>query len=115
MILPIVFLENCAKIGSYRESNGIINRGYIFEEDLEMKKRVLALVAVLAFSGVLAVGCGNKKKETEAPATEAVTTEAAATEAETTEAAATEAEETEAQTTEAAATEAETTEAATEA
>ena len=69
-----------------------------------MKKRMLALAAVVAACGIMAVGCGSKPKETEAP----TTTEAAAeTEAATTEAAA----ETEAATTEAA--EEETTEAAT--
>lgn len=89
---------------------------HLSEEDNHMKKRIFAVAAVVALAGVMMVGCGSKKKETEAPATEAVT-EAAATEAETTEAAATEAETTEAaateaETTEAAATEAETTEAA---
>ena len=67
-----------------------------------MKKKVMALVMVAAMASMMVVGCGSKKKETEA-----VTTEAA-TEAATTEAA------TEAATTEAA-TEATTTEAATEA
>lgn len=53
-----------------------------------MKKRMLALMAVLALTGVVAVGCGGAKKETEAPATEAAAeTEAAATEAAETDAA----------------------------
>ena len=61
-----------------------------------MKKRMLALAAVVAACGIMAVGCGSKPKETEAPATtEAATTEAAveteAAEEETTEAATTEA------------------------
>ena len=80
-----------------------------------MKKRMLALAAILALTGVVTVGCGGSDKETEAPATEAVTTEAATTEA-ATEEETTEAEtetETEEETTEAA-TEEETTEAETE-
>ncbi|MDO4523444.1 MAG: sugar ABC transporter substrate-binding protein, partial [Eubacteriales bacterium] len=52
-----------------------------------MKKKVLALMTVVALAGVMMVGCGAKKTETEAPATEAAATEAvteaAATEAET--------------------------------
>ncbi len=39
-----------------------------------MKKRMLALAAVVAACGIMAVGCASKPKETEAPAT----TEAAA-------------------------------------
>ena len=53
-----------------------------------MKKKLLALTAVVALTGVVMVGCGSKTKETEA-ATEAVTTAVtetteAATEAATT-------------------------------
>ena len=38
-----------------------------------MKKKLLALTAVVALAGVVMVGCGSKTKETEA-ATEAATT-----------------------------------------
>ena len=38
-----------------------------------MKKKLLALTAVVALAGVVMVGCGSSKKETEA-ATEAATT-----------------------------------------
>ena len=53
-----------------------------------MKKKLLALTAVVALAGVVMVGCGSSKKETEA-ATEAATTAVteateAASEAETT-------------------------------
>ena len=56
-----------------------------------MKKKLLALTAVVALAGVVMVGCGSSKKETEA-ATEAATTAVteateAASEAATTEAA----------------------------
>ena len=61
------------------------------EEDFEMKKRnVVTLLAVAAVVGMVAVGCGSKDAETEAPAaTTEATTEAttdAPAEAETTEA-----------------------------
>ena len=84
------------------------------EEEISMKKKVISLMAVMALAGALAVGCGEKAKETEAKTeakTEAAETEAAQTEAKT-EAAATEAAQTEAAETEAAATEAAETEAA---
>ena len=45
-----------------------------------MKKKLLALTAVVALAGVVMVGCGSSKKETEAAteaASEAATTEAA--------------------------------------
>ena len=84
---------------------------YKIKEDTYMKDARKLLAVLLAGTMTLSLaGCGGSKKETEAPATEAVT-EAAATEAATTEAA-TEEETTEAATTEAA-TEEETTEAAT--
>ena len=73
------------------------------EEEISMKKKVISLMAVMALAGALAVGCGEKAKETEAKTeatteakTEAAATEAAQTEAAETEAAATEAAETEA-------------------
>lgn len=71
------------------------------------KKNVVALLAVAAVVGMVAVGCGNKKTETEAPAATTEATTEAKTEAETTEAP------TEVETTEAPAddAEAETTEA----
>lgn len=49
-----------------------------FEEDFEMKKRnVVTLLAVAAVVGMVAVGCGSKDAETEAPAaTTEATTEA---------------------------------------
>lgn len=54
------------------------------------KKNVVALLAVAAVVGMVAVGCGNKKAETDAPAaTTEATTEAttdAPAEAETTDA-----------------------------
>ena len=52
-----------------------------------MKKRVIAILAVMALAGTMMVGCGSKKTETEAPATETT----AVTEAPTEAAAATEA------------------------
>jgi hypothetical protein len=111
MIISIVIFLKYAKISNeYIKEQQKISAG-MFEEEFKMKKRMLALAAVVAACGIMAVGCASKPKETEAPATEVATTEAAAeTEAATTEAAA----ETEAATTEAAAeTEAATTEAAT--
>lgn len=76
------------------------------EEDIKMKKKALALMAVVGVVAMMAVGCGSSSKETEAATTEAATeaaSEEAASEEETTEAA-------EADTTEAASEE-ETTEA----
>lgn len=64
-----------------------------FEEDFEMKKRnVVTLLAVAAVVGMMAVGCGSKKAETEAPAATTEATTEAPAEAETTEAAADETE-----------------------
>lgn len=57
------------------------------EEDFEMKKRnVVTLLAVAAVVGMVAVGCGSKDAETEAPAATTEATTDAPAEAETTEA-----------------------------
>lgn len=77
-----------------------------YEEETNMKKKVLGLLSVMALAGALAVGCGSSDAGTTEAAstavTEAASTEAVTTEATTTEAAATEAAATEAATTEAA-------------
>ena len=61
-----------------------------------MKKKLFGFMAVMALTGALVTGCGNKADETETAATTPVATEAAPTEAVETEAVETEAVETEA-------------------
>ena len=77
----IEFSEKSGRIAS------VLKKSTHKEEEFIMKKKLLALTAVVALAGVVMVGCGNKK-ETEA-ATEAATTAVteateAASEAETT-------------------------------
>ena len=59
-----------------------------------MKKKLFGFMAVMALTGALVTGCGNKADETETAATTPVATEAAPTEAVETEAVETEAVET---------------------
>ena len=78
----IEFSEKSGRIAS------VLKKSTDKEEEIIMKKKLLALTAVVALAGVVMVGCGSSKKETEA-ATEAATTAVteateAASEAETT-------------------------------
>ena len=77
MILNIVFSRIYARI-SYVIKRYAVLDALNFEEDFEMKKRnVVTLLAVAAVVGMVAVGCGSKDAETEAPAaTTEATTEA---------------------------------------
>ena len=75
----IEFSEKSGRIAS------VLKKSTHKEEEFIMKKKLLALTAVVALAGVVMVGCGSSKKETEA-ATEAATTvetEEATTEAAT--------------------------------
>ena len=78
----IEFSEKSGRIAS------VLKKSTDKDEEIIMKKKLLALTAVVALAGVVMVGCGCSKKETEA-ATEAATTAVteateAASEAETT-------------------------------